>query len=204
MEITIKLFEFIGLFVFAMSGAVVGMRERMDIFGIYCVACIAAFGGGVMRDVIANVGVPAFFSSYPPLITALTAATVTLIFRDRLRLGIVFVFLDALGLAVFVVSAGVKGIEIGYNFMLFLFVSTITGVGGGILRDVVCNKKPEIFQRNIYILAGMIGALFLWLIYPFINHVLSMALSMFLIVFIRMICYVFDVNLPMVRYRNKK
>ncbi len=203
METLIKIFEFVGIFAFAISGAVVAMRERMDIFGVYCVACISALGGGVLRDVVADLGVPAFFSSYPPVIIVFAAAVVALIFRERLILGTLFVMLDALGLSVFVISAGVKGIESGYSFMLYIFVSTITGVGGGILRDIVCNKKPDIFQRDIYTLAGILGAIVLWIIYPITPHLVSMSLSMTIIIVVRMVCYFYKINLPAVRYRRR-
>ncbi len=203
METLIKIFEFVGIFAFAISGSVVAMRERMDIFGVCCVACISALGGGVLRDVVADLGVPAFFSSYPPVVTVFAAAAIALIFRERLILGTPFVLLDALGLSVFVISAGVKGIESGYSFMLYIFVSTITGVGGGILRDIVCNKKPDIFQRDIYTLAGILGAVILWIIYPHTGHLLSMSLSMSVIIIVRMVCYFYNINLPAVRYRRK-
>lgn len=204
MEILISVFEYIGIFAFAVSGAITAMRERMDLFGVYCVACISALGGGVLRDVVAANGVPAFFSSYPPVVTTVMAATLILLLRERLKLGIIFTLLDALGLAVFVVSAGVKGIEAGYNFMLFLFVASITGVGGGVLRDIVCNKKPDIFQRDVYTLAGIIGAVLLWVIYDRTSRIVSMGLSMLLIVALRMLCYHFHINLPVVKYSRNR
>lgn len=202
MEFLIKVFEFIGIFTFAISGAITAMRERMDVFGVYCIAIVSALGGGVLRDVIAANGVPAFFSSGMPVMVALAAATLIMMLRERVPIGTVFVFLDALGLAVFVVSAGVKGIEAGYNFMLFIFVATITGVGGGILRDVLCGRKPDIFQRDVYTLAGILGAILLWNIYHSVSHLASMTLSMTLIVAIRMACYFTHLNLPAVRYKR--
>ena len=202
MEILITVFEYIGIFAFAVSGAITAMKERLDLFGVYCVACISALGGGVLRDVVADNGVPAFFSSYPPVIMVIAAATLMLLMRERLRLGALFVLLDAAGLAVFVVSAGMRGIEAGYNFMLFIFVASITGVVGGILRDIVCNRKPDVFQRDIYTLAGIIGAGVLWVLYGRLGHITAMWLSMAVIIAIRMICYYFHVNLPSIKYRS--
>lgn len=202
MELLIQIFEYIGIFTFAISGAIAAMRERMDIFGIYCIAIVSALGGGVLRDVIAANGVPAFFSSAQPVLVAMGAATLMMLLRERVPIGTTFVLLDAWGLAVFVVSAGVKGIEAGYNFMLFMFVAVITGVGGGILRDLLCGHKPDIFRRDVYTLAGILGAVLLWNIYHSVSQIASMSLAMTMIVSIRMACYCCHLNLPTLRYKK--
>lgn len=203
MELLIEVFEYIGIFTFAISGAIAAMRERMDIFGVYCIAIVSALGGGVLRDVISANGVPAFFSSALPVLVAMAAATLIMMLRERVPIGTAFVFLDAVGLAIFVVSAGVKGIEAGYNFMLFMFVAIITGVGGGIMRDMLCGRKPGIFQRDIYTLAGILGAVLLWNIYRAVSQVAAMTLAMTMIISLRMACYCCHLNLPALNYKKK-
>lgn len=203
MELLIEVFEYIGIFTFAISGAIAAMRERMDIFGVYCIAIVSALGGGVLRDVISDNGVPAFFSSALPVLVAMAAATLIMMLRERVPIGTAFVFLDAVGLAIFVVSAGVKGIEAGYNFMLFMFVAIITGVGGGIMRDMLCGRKPDIFQRDVYTLAGILGAVLLWNIYRAVSQVAAMTLAMTMIISLRMACYCCHLNLPALNYKKK-
>lgn len=204
MDLLIELLEYIGVFAFAASGAVVAMREKLDLFGIYCVAVVSAMGGGVLRDIVADVGVPVFFTSYPAIIIIFAAATAAIILRDRWKFGLMFVCLDAVGLAVFVVSAGLKAIDSHYNLLLFLFVSAITGVGGSILRDIICNRKPVVFQSDIYSVAGLIGAFALWFLYKPLGAATATYIALTLIVAVRMFCYTRNINLPTINYRVSK
>ena len=108
------------------------------------------------------------------------------------------VFIDAIGLAAFFVSAAVKAINSNYNFMLFIFAASITGVGGGVLRDIITNRKPQIFKHDIYCVAGVIGVTILWFIYPIIGIESAQFIALVAIVIIRMVSYHKTINLPVV------
>ena len=82
--------------------------------------------------------------------------------------------------------------------MLFLFAASITGVGGGMLRDIITNRKPEIFRSDVYCVAGIIGSFLLWFLYPVVSVHIAQPLSLITIFSIRIICYMKKINLPVI------
>lgn len=195
---TITILEYIGVFAFAISGANVAIHEKLDLLGIYILATVTAMGGGIIRDIVVNEGVPAFFNNQMAIIIILLAATLAIFLKGRWKYKNTFAFIDALGLAAFVVSAGLKGIEKDYSLMLFLFVSCITGVGGGMLRDIIVVRKPDVFCREIYCVAGIIGALVLWYLFDRTPNYIATGMALITIIIVRMICYLKNINLPVI------
>lgn len=194
----ITILEYIGVFAFAVSGAIVAIEEEFDVFGIYIIAIITAMGGGVLRDIVTNVGVPVFFTSYMTLPFIIAGTLLAIFLKGNLKYKNLFTFIDAIGLAAFFVSAAVKAINSNYNFMLFIFAASITGVGGGILRDIITNRKPQIFKHDVYCVAGIIGVTLLWFIYPIIGIESAQFITLVIIVLIRMVSYYKTINLPVV------
>lgn len=195
----ISILEYAGLCAFAASGAYTAISRKLDVFGVYILAVVTAAGGGVIRDIITDSGIPMFFSDYSMLPCIFIPATAVIVLRGNFRYRTFFTAIDAVGFAAFVTSAGLKAIQNGYNFLLFLFVCLITGVGGGILRDILVNVKPVIFRRDIYATAGIAGAAVLWFLYPVAGRDAGAYASMVLIVVLRMFCYCKKINLPVVR-----
>ncbi len=198
----ITFLEYVGLCAFSISGVYTAIGRKLDLFGIYIVALVTSVGGGVMRDIITNSGIPVFFTDYTMLPCIFIPATLVIILRRQFRYQTFFTAIDALGLAAFTTSAGLKAIQNNYNFLLFLFVASITGVGGGILRDILVNVKPAIFRHDIYATSGMIGAISLWFLYPLAGTA-SAYICMLLIVGIRMFGYLKKVNLPVIQLSPK-
>lgn len=194
----ITILEYIGVLAFAVSGAIVAIEEEFDVFGIYIIAIITAMGGGVLRDIVTNVGIPVFFTSYMTIPFIIAGTLLAIFLKGQLKYKNLFVFIDAIGLAAFFVSAAVKSINSNYNFMLFIFAASITGVGGGVLRDIITNRKPQIFKHDIYCVAGIIGVTLLWFIYPIIGIESAQFTTLVIIVLIRMISYYKTINLPVV------
>ena len=192
----ITLFEYIGLFVFAASGAIRAMEKKMDLFGILILATVTAIGGGVIRDVVTDIGIPVFFSNFQYLLVIMIAPYSVIILRGEIRWRNSFLILDALGLAVFTIAAGMKAIESNYNFMTFLFVSVITAVGGGVIRDILAQEVPMILRREVYAVASLIGAICLWFIHPILGMTISSYLCLGLIFFIRLITLYYHIELP--------
>lgn len=195
---TITILEYIGVFAFAISGANVAIQEKLDLLGIYILATVTAMGGGIIRDIVVNEGTPVFFNSQPAIIIIFCAATLAIFLKGRWKYKTLFAFIDAIGLSVFVVSSGLKGIESGYNLILFLFVTSITGVGGGMLRDIITNRKPDVFRKEIYCVAGIIGALALWFLDQYVERYVAISVALALIIVVRMICYLKNINLPVI------
>lgn len=194
----ITILEYIGVFAFAVSGAIVAIEEEFDIFGIYIIAIITAMGGGVLRDIVTDVGVPVFFKSYMTIPFIIAGTLLAVLLKGRLKYKNLFTFIDAMGLAAFFVSAAIKAIDNNYNFMLFIFAASITGVGGGVLRDIITNRKPQIFKHDVYCVAGIIGVTIMWFIYPIIGLEIAQLVTLIIIVLIRMVSYFKTINLPVV------
>ena len=195
----IQVLEYIGVFAFAVSGAIVAIKEEYDIFGIYILATVTAMGGGVLRDIVTNADVPYFFTAYSTIPFIFLGATFAILLKGEVKYETLFTIIDALGLAAFFVSAGYKAIENNYNFMLFIFVSSITGVGGGILRDILTSNKPQIFRHDVYCVAGIIGVIILWILHSIVGMQTAQFISIITIIVIRMTCYFKKVNLPTVK-----
>lgn len=200
----ITLLEYVGVFAFAMSGANVAIQEEFDLLGIYILGIVTAMGGGIIRDIVTNVGIPVFFNSYGTIIVIFIATTLAIFLKGKWEDHGLFVTVDAIGLAAFVVSSGIKAIDNGYNLVLFIFVTSITGVGGGLLRDIITNRKPVVFRSDIYCLAGIIGAIILRILYPITGRYLSVYVSLVVIVLVRMYCYIKKINLPRIQYLYDK
>ena len=163
--------EMIGTVAFASSGAILGIRKGMDVFGIIILGGVTALGGGVIRDLVLGATPPAMFTS--PTAVILSVITTLILFCifyakiDFLDTKIFSTFeklmniLDAIGLGVFTSIGISKAIYMGYeNKILLLFVGMVTGVGGGIIRDTLSNISPVIFREQIYAIASLIGATF--------------------------------------------
>lgn len=195
----LEICELVGVAAFAASGAIVAIEKRLDIFGIIALAFITAVGGGVLRDVVMDRGVPAFFSSYLYTGVVLATSAVAMLLRDRVRWSLPFVIIDTLGLAVFTVVAGVKAIDSGMNLLAFLFISVITGIGGSVLRDIIVREIPTILRREVYATAVLIGALVLWFTLPHIGRAASTYLAIAVVFAVRMVSYRMNVNLTFFR-----
>lgn len=207
----VNIFEYIGVVSFAILGAYVAMQKRMDIFGVFILSFVTACGGGVLRDMVMNTGlpvrlpehgtvvfVPVFFSSYHIILLVCLSALFVLCIRKMFRIHFIIVILDAVGLSVFAIDTGMKAISMQYNFVQFLFVSVITAVGGGVIRDVLAQRVPAIFRRDIYALAAALGAVYLWIAYHYLHlsEPLCLYSSLLLVFTCRMLCVYKRINLP--------
>lgn len=210
----LNIFEYIGVVSFAILGAYVAMQKRMDILGICVLAFVTACGGGVLRDMVMNTGVPVhlpeqgmtvlvpvFFSSYLTILLVLLSVAFVIAIRNLFKIHFIIVIFDAVGLSIFAIDTGLKAIHMHYNFVQFLFVSVITAVGGGVIRDVLAQRVPAIFRSDIYALAAALGAVYLWFAYPHLGEQASLYSALAVVFFTRMLCVYFHVNLPVPRLR---
>lgn len=168
MDVFTIVLELIGTVAFSASGAMLGVRKHMDIFGVMILGLVTAVGGGVIRDLILGITPPNTFRDPIYAVAALlTAAIVFLpqvqrIFeRYQRAYDLMMLLMDSLGLGVFTVV----GVQVAmaqsadYGLFLLTFVGVITGVGGGVLRDVLAGYMPYIFVKHIYACASLGGAL---------------------------------------------
>ena len=196
-----NILEAIGVFAFAISGAVVAMEEKFDLFGIYVMAAITAMGGGILRDAILNRGLPVFFTSKWTWGVILLGASFAIFLRKNVLNQMVFVIIDAIGLAAFAISAASTMMTQGENKMVILFAACVTGAGGGMVRDIIVNRKPAIFCYDIYAVAAVIGGLSFIYLSQMYGVGVAIIISWFLTFGIRMICFWKKVHLPRVHVK---
>lgn len=148
-----------GTFAFAMSGAVAARSKGLDVFGIMVVAFTVACGGGIIRDLCIGAIPPVGLRDWRYLAVALVAAFMVMGLIPLSRwMGRPVLLFDALGLSLFAVAGASKALEFGHNYQVAILLGTITAVGGGVLRDVLLNRVPVIFQKEIYASAALLGA----------------------------------------------
>lgn len=203
MDALFAIFEIVGTVSFAISGAMEAIRHKMDLFGVAMLGLITAIGGGVLRDIVIGTIPPRMFRDPTCAIIALTVSLLVFIVLRCSRkhkphsgkaLEILYVTADTLGLGVFTVL-GIQSAGDG-NMALLLFVGMITGVGGGVLRDVLAGSVPSIFRKHIYALASLAGALVDILLMRAFTTEIAMLAGFGTVVLIRMLAIKFRWNLP--------
>lgn len=190
--------DFIGTVAFAMSGAVLGLRKKFDLFGIVVLAITTAVGGGILRDLLTGVTPPLVLTD--PAFCGIAAVTALLVCFYRSRIcpirGLVG-FFDALGLAAFATDGALLSIGRGFEgLFLILFVACVTGVGGGVLRDVLAGEVPLIFRREIYALAALAGGMAFWVLEVGSLNSLAPLACFGVTLLIRLVAMKADANLP--------
>ena len=203
--------EIIGTIAFASSGAMVGVRKNMDVFGVIVLGVTTAVGGGCMRDLILGIHPPKMFHDFTYVGLAIGTSLVIflVIYKKRSLLESHFIetyekvmnAFDAVGLAIFTV-VGIQTTLLASdnpNIFLLIFVGVITSVGGGMLRDVMTGSMPFVFVKHIYASASLIGAILYVVLRSCINDVVAMVISMVIVVVIRLLAAKYRWNLPRIR-----
>ena len=198
--------ELIGAAAFAVSGAMVAIEKRADIFGILFLAVTTALGGGVIRDVLIGRIPPVMFVSYWYLLISVVAALAVFIdaylrsekYKLHLdKLDAVNNIFDAIGLAVFTVSGMNAAMPVSDNVILVLFVGMCTGVGGGMLRDTLIRQMPFVLRKHVYAVAAIAGAMtYALLTRASVHSALAYGAGWAVTVSLRMLATVFRWNLP--------
>jgi len=208
--------EIIGTISFAISGAVVAIKSKFDIFGVAFVGVITAMGGGIVRDILIGRYPPAVFSNFYIFLIAVIASILTfiIVYKNKSHFTIfegileyVNNFFDAVGLAAFSVMGTEVAFVFGFSDNMFLAVTlgVLTGIGGGIFRDVLTDTTPYVFKKHIYALASITGACLYYLLRMNIDSLAIIStISMFLIVVIRMLATRYHWGLPKIKLENEE
>ncbi|MFE1311789.1 trimeric intracellular cation channel family protein [Streptomyces sp. NPDC058755] len=153
--------DVIGIFVFAISGALLAVRKNFDVFGIAVLAEVTALGGGLFRDVIIGAVPPAAFTDLGYFFTPLLAALVVFFLHPHVeRIQSAVLVFDAAGLGLFSVAGTTKAYSYGLNLTASATLGLATAVGGGVLRDVLANEVPSLLRwdRDLYAVPAIVGA----------------------------------------------
>lgn len=151
--------DLIGTFVFALSGAASGVKNKLDAFGVGVLAFVAGNAGGVMRDLLIGAVPPAAIKDWRYVAVSLAAGAVTFVwYRNVTRLQRMVLLLDAAGLALFAVAGTQKALAFGVNPFVSALLGMLTGIGGGVIRDLLVNEIPMVLRTDLYALAALAGA----------------------------------------------
>lgn len=198
---TIYILDLLGVAVFAISGALAAGRKSLDLLGVIVIAVVAAIGGGTLRDLLLDRH-PIFWIADPVYLVVITAAAVlTLLYaRRRGPPGVALLVADALGLAVFTIIGAQAAESVGLPAVSIVIMGTLTGVAGGVLRDVLCGEIPLILRRDIYATAAVAGAsLYLLGQVAGFSPLVSAITGIVTVVVLRLIAIVKSLGLPVFR-----
>lgn len=204
--------ELIGIIAFSISGAVTAYRKQMDLFGIMILGACTALGGGVLRDMMLGITPPTMFQN--PVYAVVAAAVSVVVFLpwvQKLLSGnrayeIIMLIMDSLGLGVFTVM-GIQTALAGdetYGAFLLVAVGVLTGVGGGVLRDVLAGERPYVFVKHFYACASLFGALAIVILKNYISHSAAFFVGGSLVVALRLLAAFFHWKLPKPKQRFKE
>ncbi len=191
-----------GICVEAITGALAAGRKKMDFFGVMLIATITALGGGTVRDVLFNT-YPITWVSHPEYILYTAAwGFLTIFFAHSLvRIMKLFLILDALGLSAFVIIGTQKVLDHGMSPAIAIIGGMLTGICGGMLRDILCNDIPLVLRKELYAVIALAGAvLFISLEHFHIAHNINVIVVLLSIFIARLLAIFFHIQIPVFDY----
>lgn len=206
MELLILILELAGTAAFALSGAMLALKKNMDLFGVCVMGLTTACGGGVLRDMLLGALPPVMFRQPVYAMTAIVMSLIVFLPAVRRALtadhrawAAITLLADSAGLGIFTCCAGVAAaINAGYGDNLFfsVFLGTVTGVGGGVLRDVMAGMPPYIFVKHVYACAAIAGAILCAALWSAAGSTAAMLSGSLLIFLLRLLAAHFRWNFP--------
>ncbi|NLT30413.1 MAG: trimeric intracellular cation channel family protein [Propionibacterium sp.] len=158
-QLLVMVLDLLGVFAFALSGALVGVRKKFDIFGVLVLAGATGLGGGIIRDLMIGAVPPAALTDWWYLLVPLLAGLITFLFHrvvDRLETWVVF--FDALGLGLFCAVGTIKALGHELTLLPAVLMGVVTAAGGGIVRDLLAHRVPIVFRGELYAIPALAGA----------------------------------------------
>ena len=202
--------EIIGTVAFASSGAMLAIQKEMDLFGVGVLGVTTSVGGGMIRDLILGIIPPLMFQK--PVYTVTAIVTSMLLFviisvkrnlkNDKITAAYnkIMLIFDTIGLGIFTVTGMNTAKNAGYDqTFLLIFVGVITGVGGGLLRDIMAQEKPYILTKHIYACASVLGAVVCVCLNVILDDLASMVAGLFVVVLVRIFATHYRWNLPKIK-----
>ena len=192
--------NFIGIIAFSASGSFKGFKYKLDILGIIVLSVITSVGGGIIRDLMLN-KVP-FILSHPNDIYIATIVAIILFIVTKKKeiiskYNTKLLILDAIGLAIFTIIGSKISMDCNQPLISVAIISTITGVGGGVLRDVLCSEIPIVLKEDVYAVLSFFGSILYYFLVIILNNEFITSVIIFaLILTIRLIVIKYKINLP--------
>lgn len=191
-----EVFSFIGTFAFAISGAIIAMEEKYDLFGVYILGIVTAFGGGALRNVLIGVPPTTLWEQGFLFQVAMVCITIIFLFPNDLlthweRWGNYF---DAVGLSAFAIQGAMFAVELELPLSAVIVAAVLTGAGGGIIRDLLAGRRPLVFKREIYAVWAAGGGLLVGL--GLFKFDLALYILLVVITTLRILSLIFHWRLP--------
>ena len=208
-ELFFLILEILGTISFAVSGAMAAIEKRVDLFGVIFLGITTSLAGGIIRDVVVGRVPPAAFSDYKYMIIAIVSAfavfMIARIYRDYYKdneelINTINNIFDAAGLGAFTITGANVAMNMGYrgNGFFVVFLAMVTGIGGGVLRDLMIREIPFVLRKRIYAVASLVGGTIYYVLYVQLRvEVMTAAFIGIAVVFgLRMFATIFKWNLP--------
>lgn len=197
----IYVLDILGTFAFAISGALVASDKKLDLFGVLIIAFVTAVGGGMLRDVLMNAHPINWIGDLNYLYTIFTAVIFTFLFKSKITYLSKTMFLfDTIGIGVFTLLGLKKGLLFNLHPIIALIMGMISAVFGGVLRDVLTNKIPLIFEKEIYASACLSGGIVYLVLSQFnVPENIVFVISAAVIVLIRVVSVRYQLELPKIK-----
>ena len=192
------LMDLLGTVAFAISGVLVAMDKRLDLFGVFIIAFVTAVGGGTLRDLLIGNTPVAWMLESTYIITIIGTVILAIIFREKIRYLRKSLFLfDTLGIGLYTMVGIEKGLNADLLPVMCIILGTITASFGGVIRDILCNEIPVIFRKEVYATACVVGGLSYFLLrkLPLSDEYVYLA-SILIVIGIRLVAVKFKIALP--------
>lgn len=158
-NLLLTVFDLLGTFAFAISGAIAGARHKLDVFGVLVLSFAAATFGGITRDVLIGALPPASIQDWRYLAVSLLAGVITFFWYSKVsRVRHAVLIFDAAGLGLFAVAGAGKALAYSLDPIPAALLGMLTGIGGGVVRDVLVSEVPAVFRTEVYAVAALAGA----------------------------------------------
>lgn len=197
----IHILDLCAVAVCAITATLEAHRRELDLFGVTVIAVIAGIGGGTVRDILLG-RLPVYWINDPIYVVVGIVAAVSTFYLGR-RIAIprnFFLLPDAIGLALFTVIGTSVAMSLHVHWFIAALMGVITGVFGGVIRDILCNEVPLIFRTDIYATASLAGALLLILLDALgMAHAVALVVAMFVTVLLRLVAIRWHIHLPRIR-----
>ena len=214
-ESIIFILECIGTVAFAITGVLVAVEANLDLFGVCVIGCITAVGGGILRDVVLGIAPPLVFGNIIMILLALAVSIIVFfilyvkssIYLQKTKIEHINNAFDAVGLGVFSIMGAETACNYGFqtNLLLVIVAGVFTGIGGGMLRDILTKNIPFVLRKYVYALASIAGILVFYLLkYNIDSLAFSSLVGVLTIVVIRLLASRFKWSLPKIHIPNDK
>ena len=201
-----NVFEIMGIVAFAVSGALTGIQKRLDVFGVLVLAITTAIGGGILRDVIIGNTPPLTFRD-PTFFIISTVATIGVFFTYRWldQYKNTIQIFDAIGLGAFTATSANLAIQHNLDSLIIITtVAVITGIGGGVMRDVFVKEIPYVFRQEVYAITTIIGAMVFYYSQIYFAGNIPLYLCFSITTGLRLCCIKYRWNFPVLGIESEK